>query len=176
MARRGLALRRGSGACRQVQWVGLADQGFVAVAGGAKVIVTSFFPEGETPSMVKPTIVRTRGNVLVKPSTGIVTDLNFVGAIGTAIVSKQAFDAGVASVPGPFIDSDWGGWLVWRSFSYSQEVAGTVGNLVLNHMTFEVDSKAMRKMGANDVLVDVAESQGGAFSISMQLRVLAKLS
>jgi len=41
---------------------------------------------------------------------------------------------------------------------------------------FEVDSKAMRKVGENEVLVTIAESQGGAFNISTPLRTLVKFS
>jgi len=41
---------------------------------------------------------------------------------------------------------------------------------------FEVDSKAMRRMGPNKVLVGIAESQSGAYTISSPLRTLVKLS
>ena len=41
---------------------------------------------------------------------------------------------------------------------------------------FEVDSKAMRKVSANETIVTMAQSQQGAFDISASLRTLVKLT
>ena len=81
---------------------------------------------------------------------------------------------GIASLPEPFTDADWGGWLVWRSFSYHLEFA-TAAALNFPVWDFEVDSKAMRKIRTSDAIVLVAESQTGAFFISTPLRHLIKL-
>ena len=102
-------------------------------------------------------------------------DLAIVGAIGCGIVSTEAFNAGVASIPEPFSDGDWGGWMVWRSFSYRLAFQSAVA-VNFPDWAFEVDSKAMRKGGPNEVLVTVAESQVGAYQISAPLRTLVKLS
>ena len=158
---------------RQVQWIGPADQGYFAVAATTSVIVASFTPLTNG-IMVKPTIVRTRGNVSHRPSVNS-ADVAYVGAIGVCVVSQEAFTAGAASIPRPHDDADWGGWLVWRSFSESLDVTTDIGRLI-NSNSFEVDSKAMRKMGINDVMVTMAESQSGAYDISDQMRHLFKLS
>ena len=153
---------------RLTQWVAVAQQGFVAVASAGATLINSFSPEQSL------TVVRNRGQVSVQPQAQV-ADLNIIGAIGMCIVSNEAFVAGIASIPEPFTDSDWSGWLVWRSFGYRFEFADATG-VNFPNWTFEVDSKAMRRMGVNDVLVTIAESQGGAYTINSPIRTLLKLS
>ncbi len=158
---------------RQTSWIGPADLGYVDVATGATVIVAFFDPA--TNGLPKPTIVRTRGEVTVRPATGVFADIEVTGAFGLAVVSDQAFAAGAASVPAPFSEASWDGWFVWRSFSFALEAGDATG---LTRVSFEqeVDSKAMRKVTENETIILVAESQGGAFRINMPLRLLLKLS
>ncbi len=159
---------RSAGSKRQTDWIGPALQGFIAVASGGATIIHSF------PFETSGTIVRVRGNIAVKPQA-VSADLSIVGAYGMAVVSAEAFTAGVASVPEPMTDADWAGWFVWRSFSYSFEFNDATGiNFV--PWNFEVDSKAMRRVRPNEVIVGVAESFVGAYSISAPLRVLEKLT
>ncbi len=169
---RGHGFRR-SGPRRQTQWVGQADQSYVAVGAGAKVIIASFSPSGV--GFDKPTVVRTRGEVSVSPAV-MSADTIQIGAYGLAIVSDQAFAAGAASIPGPWSDSDWGGWFVWRSFSYRFEFNDATGIMLPSSVQYEIDSKAMRKVGDNETIVLMAESQAIAFDISMPLRVLVKIA
>ncbi len=152
---------------RLTDWIGPAIQGSVNVAsGGASIISSASF---DAPA----TIVRTRGNVAVIPQS-FAADLNVFGAIGVGIVSDEAFNAGVASIPEPFADADWSGWYLWRSFSYTLELGDATSIMTVN-WNFEVDSRAMRKVGSNETLVVVAESQGGAFSLFAGVRTLVKL-
>ena len=164
---------RGATAKRLTTWVAPADQGVVAVTGGTSAIIASFDPFAS--GLPRPTIVRTRGEVSIHlQSYG--TDLAIGGAFGVCVVSADAFAAGAVSIPRPFDDADWGGWYVWRSFSNRLEVGDATGFIFPAALTFQVDSKAMRKVGANEVLVMMAESEGGSFSIAMHLRTLLKLS
>ena len=149
------------------QWIGPADQNFVNVASGGATLVSSVLL-GEP-----ATVVRVRGQVSIKPTT-YAADITIVGAWGMGIVSEEAFNAGVASIPEPFSDADWGGWFVWRNFSFHFEVIDNTG-VFLASWDFEVDSKAMRKIGVNEVLVHVAESNLGAYSIAEGVRTLIKL-
>ncbi len=152
---------------RLTEWIAPANQGYVGVATGGATLNSSFsFDDPET-------IVRTRGQISIIP-TSVAADADFVGAVGIGIVSNEAFAAGVGSIPEPFTDADWGGWFVWRSFSYHLEFSTAVG-IQFPNWNFEVDSKAMRKAGSNEVAVIIAESQVGAFQISTPLRLLSKL-
>ncbi len=158
---------------RKTTWVGPPDQNFVAVSSTAKTLVGSFDPEAAGLQM--PTIVRSRGLCSVKP-TALNADVTITGAFGLAVVSDQAFIAGAGSIPGPYDFADWEGWFVWQSFNYTFEFidgSGFQGPVDLN---IEVDSKAMRKVSSNETIVLMAESQIGAYSISMPLRLLFKLS
>ena len=153
---------------RLTQWVGPANQAYGAVASGGATIIASFsFEEALT-------IVRTRGVVSVIPQTAA-ADVDVVGAFGIGVVTQEAFAAGVASIPEPFTDADWGGWFVWRTFAFRQEFSDATGILLQNY-NFEIDSKAMRKVSPNEVMVVVSESQVGAHSVFDGTRHLLKLS
>ncbi len=136
------------------------------------MLVASF--DAAASGLVSPTLVRTRGQVAVKPQV-FSADLEIVGAYGVAIVTDRAFAAGVASIPGPFTDAGWDGWAVWRSFGYQLDFGDETGKFQ-GAVFQEVDSKGMRKVTDDETMVLIAESEGGAFSISMALRHLFLLS
>ncbi len=153
---------------RLTQWVGPAAQAYVAVANGGATLVSSI------PFEEAVTLVRTRGYVSIIPAA-FSADVNITGAVGVGVVTAEAFAAGVASIPEPFSDGDWGGWLLWRSFAYHFEL-GSVASFESTPFHFELDSKAMRKISPNEVIVTIAESQAGAYDINMSQRSLVKLS
>jgi len=161
-----------SGPKRQNQWVAPAAQAYLSVGSTNSVIIASFTPDAQ--GLNHPTVVRTRGQVSIKLPT-YAADANVVGAFGVGIVTEQAFNAGQASIPETFDEADWGGWFVWRSFSLHYESITAASSFIAS-WEFEVDSKAMRKVGPNDTIVLMASSQVGAFDISMPLRMLLKLS
>jgi len=167
MPRRGFQ-HRTAGSRRLTQWIGPAAQSYQNVAStGATLLAFVSFEE-------QTTVVRTRGQVSVRlQAFGV--DLDIIGAFGMGVVSTEAFLAGVASIPEPFTDADWGGWFVWRSFSYHLEFNDVTG-IESFLWDFEVDSKAMRKISPNETIVIIAESLAGAYAISAPLRVLVKLS
>jgi len=176
MARQRGFTRGPSGPKRQTTWIGPADQAFIGVAAGSAVIISSFTPATAVPSMIKPTIIRTRGEVAIAPTLGALSaDVTIVGAYGLAVVSTAALTAGVASIPTPWEEPGWDGWFVWRSFGLSFDNIDSTGVIVTAHQQ-EVDSKAMRKVTAAESVVLVAESQATGFVISMALRMLLKLS
>ena len=169
MARRSFAPRGAAqrGPRRLTAWSQVANQAYIAVpAVGSTLLASISF---ETPG----TIVRVRGQVSVKLAT-YAADLDIVGAFGMGVVSAEALGIGVTAVPTPFSDADWGGWMVWRSFSAAYEV-GSGNAAIRGSWEFEIDSKAMRKVEANSALVFVAESQSGDFELSSPLRVLVML-
>ena len=98
---------------RLTEWSALADQGYVAVGTGASTLISSLSFED------LGTIVRFRGQILLQGSSA--ADLNVVGAFGIGLVSVEALAIGITAVPTPFSDADWGGWMVWRPFSFRVE-------------------------------------------------------
>ncbi len=155
---------------RRSLWVGYADQSFIAVGAGLKVVISNF----TLATLDSLTVIRNRG-VLSVNSTAVAIDQNIVGAYGIGIVTQQAFAAGVASMPGPWTDSDWDGWMVLLPISFRYDITTDVGRLITTVNT-EIDSKAMRKMEANETLVAIAESQAIAFDVSAPVRTLVKLA
>ena len=97
-----------------------------------------------------------------------------VGAFGIGIVSAEALAAGIGSIPLPFTDADWGGWMVLQPWAFRLDVTTDVGRL-LSSFQIEVDSKAMRKVEPNSAAVIVAESLTGAVSVCDTTRLLLKL-
>ena len=153
---------------RVTEWVSSADQGWVVVSAGAKLLSQSSAGLGNT------TIVRVRGQLSVKPNIST-ADQDIVGAYGIGIVSDQAFAAGATSLSGPWSDSDWGGWLVWMPISMRYEFQDGTGALITS-VSQVIDSKAMRKVQMNETLVVMIESQAIAFDVADPFRLLVKLA
>ena len=157
---------------RLTQWIGTADQGSVAIASGSSVLHSSFAPSAF--GMIRPTVVRVRGTAIFVP-TAWSADLEFSGAYGMGIVSDQAVVGGVSAIPRPFDDDDWGGWLVHGYYWGDLEFGSATGTHPWPY-TVEIDSKAMRKIGENESLVWVVESQSGACQAGIHTRTLMKLA
>ena len=154
---------------RLTTWIGPAAQNFLAVASaGATVIASLPFEEPAT-------IMRTRGQVSIAPNV-VTADLTIAGAFGICVVSAEAFAAGIAAIPEPFSDADWGGWFVWRSFANKVVASAVDDGIFPAAVTMEIDFKAMRKVTSNEVMVVVAESQIGAFNVFDGTRHLIKLT
>ena len=156
---------------RQTVWVGTANQAGVAVGSGLSVLIGSFAPD--TVALLRPTLIRTRGIGMFSP-TAFSVDLAYGGAYGLGIVSDDAFAAGAGSIPRPFDDDDWPGWVVHGYYTgrFEFDVDGNT-NFPNQHT---IDSKAMRKVGPNEVLVWMVESQQGAITADIKARMLFKLS
>ncbi len=131
------------------------------------------------------TIVRIRGLLSLYLDLSTAAGDGFSGAVGLGIVTQQAFDAGSASLPDPFDDSFWAGWM-WHSFwhlhgiaaqSQGQDVAVNAATDVLR---IPIDTKAMRKFDLNQVLVGViklnVETGIAGLRFIADTRVLVKLS
>ncbi len=158
----------GSKSARLTQWSGPADQGYIVVGGGASVLLSSLSPEAPL------TVIRTRGWCSFKPTDPSVNG-EFRGAYGLMVVSNEALGIGVTAIPGPWDDPD-GDWMVWRSFAGTWDVTTDVGR-ALTAVSFEIDSKAMRKVGPNESIVTLVESQGGgSFGFFTGVRKLLKLA
>ena len=178
-----MALRRGNypprgahGSRRNTGW-GLGPGGStvtsfsassVAFLGGVITVGTDGF-----------TITRLRGNLQAFLETGGVSE-GYHCAIGVAVVTSDAIAVGITAVPDPVADAGWDGWLYHRFFDV-HNISATLtdgANAMSAHVQFEVDSKAMRKMGDNDTLfasVEVIEAGTSALDIFFDSRLLMKL-
>ena len=96
------------------------------------------------------------------------------------IVTADAFAIGITAVPVPLSDKEWEGWLYHRIFDL-HTVTATIADGVNAYaiaQRFEVDSKAMRKVGVNEVLFavfEVVESNASQIDVFFDTRMLLKL-
>jgi len=101
------------------------------------------------------TLVRLRGLITLRLSVvGAALD-GFSGAFGIAIVSSDAFDA--SAVMDPLTEAEWDGW-IWHEFFFLKgTIAGVGNNTSILERHIVIDSKAMRKMPADNVLMIASE-------------------
>lgn len=121
------------------------------------------------------TVVRTRGYFEIQLIATAAALDGFNWAAGVGIVSADAFAVGVTAVPNPFDDIDWGGWL-WHQQGAMHNNIATIGRE--NVMFFDYDSKAMRKLGVNEVLfvsMQVGEIGTATMNVRTGSRCLFKL-
>ena len=154
-------------------WAGTAATAYVAVAGGAKVLLGTFTLSS---SGIDETILRTVGGFSIRTDTPGTTEDQF-GAFGLTVVSSTAAAQGIASVPGPITDLSDDGWFVYAPFAFSHQVVTAVG-VVKSGNWVSFDSKAKRKFEGGSVLAIVVENSkaGQAFEIAPMFRILSMVS
>ena len=122
------------------------------------------------------TIVRLRGSLQAFLTVGGDPG-GFHCALGACIVSNDAAAVGITAIPDPIADMDWDGWFYHRFFDvHSPGVFD--GADQSNSIQFEVDSKAMRKVGVNDTVVvtlEAVETGAASMSVFFDSRILLKL-
>jgi len=165
---------------RGVEWIGAARSGAGALF--VTVPVTGFDTwyavlPSQARSYVNPTLVRTRGQAVFSPGLAAGIQSNIVGAVGI-IAWSDADDLlpSAAELPDPYNDPD----LDWIWHSYLHVPGGGVAGE--NDLTFSdgvgnpIDSRAMRKLGADQGVMVVVrnESTVQSFSYALGLRCLIK--
>jgi len=162
--------RRSSGVARD--WgAGTGSVSATAISGGGKVILGS----GVQTVGSELTLLRTRGILDMFLLSATSAGDGFFGAMGIGVFTDQAFTAGVASLPSPRTEQFSNAWLY---HTYVSVHAGVAGGLEGGReATFRdmVDSKAMRKFDANQVMVailDVAEIGTAVMQVHFDTRIL----
>jgi len=108
------------------------------------------------------TLQRIRGEVFIKGTPDLAADDELVG-LGMIVVQQQAATAGGASVPSPLADLS-APWLWHRFVPLSAGSAGLLGDDLGSMVRVEVDSKAQRKVGINEIVIFVGEIQTGEYA------------
>ncbi len=140
---------------------------------------TTLFATGTQATIGELTFIRTRGVLVLHLSAVAAANEGFSGAAGICVVTENAFDAGVGSVPSPLADIAWDGWFWFQMFSL-KSVTGTIAdgaNANVVSKEYVIDSKAMRKTRQTDVIVGVleaAETGTATLNAFLNCRVLSK--
>jgi len=121
-----------------------------------------------------PTIVRIRGSLsLLTDDSSTPGAFGFVN-VGLIVVTAAALAA--SGVPAPLTDIG-NDWIWWECFTFGASAADVIGEEITIDRKI-VDSKAMRKVGLNEVLVLVAELNNSesvmVANLQGALRVLLK--
>ncbi len=143
----------------------------ISVASGASAIMFAF--DNRTSRIGESTIIRRRG-LLVLSTANVSVDADITGAVGSCIVNGEAFDAGVLSVPTPVAEAEDDRWFWHQYFAINTRFDTSPITMFPQYV---VDSKAMRKFTATDVLITVIENTSAAVPVSwwFQARTLFKL-
>jgi len=120
------------------------------------------------------TVVRTRARLHVESDQGAASEIA-TGAFGMIVVSDQAVAAGSGSIPDPVASSN-APFFVWEPFINSFVFASGVGFEEPAGTDIVIDSKAQRKVGANeDVSMIVEETNTVGITVAITGRMLVKL-
>ena len=138
--------------------------------------VSQFLGASVTGTQEGLTVIRIRGFCQLFLSTaGNVTD-GFTGALGIGIATLAAVTAGIASVPTPLTEEDSENWLWHQYFGVHTAVVDTPE--AASSITFEIDSKAMRKFPTEMAIyaaIEVIEQGAATLNVTLNSRLLAKL-
>ena len=176
MARR-RQFSRGTGVRRLTGWSeGPGDFPTLQSITGASVGIVG---QGAQSNSEGLTVVRIRGVIGLTLTAADAALSGFRGAFGICRVSENAFGIGVTAVPAPLTDRFWDGWM-WHQHYYLMQAAvfsaQIAGGSAL--VTIPIDTKAMRKVPATDIIVLVGEhieSGTAVMNVTASTRLLAKL-
>ncbi len=165
-----IVTRRPQRSTRQPTWIG-AGLTATTVSSGATVIVGVL---NAAALALRPfTVVRTRISMLYESDQAAVSERP-QGAFGAVVVQDQASAAGAASVPGPISEAD-ADWFIYQGLISSFIFLDSTSILNDGNL-YEVDSKAMRKVGTNEDVVLMVENRASLGSvITLEGRMLVKL-
>ena len=142
-------------------WVG-AGVGETTLAASATTLIGT---AGAAILALRPfTIFRTRMDVLYRSDQAAVSESPF-GTLGLIVVTDNATTVGVTAIPNPSgVSGDQdASWLVWQGLSVSFTFLSSVGFYADSGHHYTIDSKSMRKVGANDdiaIMVDQENAVG----------------
>ena len=170
MARRRFSSSRiGQSQRRRSEWTG-GPEGILSPASTA----VSVFATSIGADTAGFTLVRTRGELLLQLLSTSAAQTGFQWAFGMGIVTSKAFTIGATAIPGPLTEIGWEGW-----FFHSQGALKIGGALSANTVDagpasfhrLPIDSKAMRKLNTDEVVVAVLETvEVGTSTMHAELR------
>ena len=170
MARARVVRARRFGKVGETTWIG-AGIAATAVAGSVKTQI-SVLSAGAL--ALRPfTVMRTRLTILFE-SDQIAVSERSAGGFGAIVVNDVASALGITAIPGPISD-DNSPWFVYQGMLSSLLFGDATGFIAVGGIQYEIDSKAMRKVGSNEDINFIFENRTtkGAI-VSIEGRMLLK--
>ncbi len=169
-ARRGHLVRRSR---RETSWLDIEPVGVNFSAPGS-VAITHVMTAAELAK--RPfTVVRTR-IMLQIASDQLVANETAIGGFGLCVVSSQSVAIGVTAVPTPITDMGSDLWFAHQLVMADFFFITAAGFDAQGGKTFEIDSKAMRKVNDDQEIVLVGEAAGTSLGFNLDIagRLLIK--
>ena len=163
---------RGGSRSRSRSWSGATGSGFALSL--TQLVLATFSLSTD----FDETLLRSRGEVILDGVPNAANDEETVG-LGLIVVQEAAGTQGGVSVPGPIndIDADW----LWHRFvpMSSSTLSAGASDAILAQRIIELDSKAMRKVARDQVIVMVGELSTGTFAtmrLGFGVRMLSQIT
>jgi len=153
-------------------WIG-AGVGNTTVSGSSVNLISSLSAGA---LLLRPfTILRTHLSVLWLSDQQAASE-DQIGSLGMIVVTDTAAGVGVTAVPDPsgIAGDPEADWFVWKALMNRVSFASATGVEMNAGRSYDIDSKAMRKVGPDDDVVTVLtnSSGGGAFLRSNGRRLI----
>ena len=130
--------------------------------GGGEVAITAvgsqFIDQVISPTIDGLTLARLRGRMSCFLTAATAAGDGFTGAWGIGVATAAAVAAGIGSVPTPFTEQAWDGWIYWSPIQVyvGDRTAGDSMYDVASQVEV-VDTKAMRKLNIEDAIYAAVE-------------------
>ncbi len=164
---------------RATEWLASADVASSTALAGAASVLNQSFTAAQIGALGPLTVVRTRGLLMVSSDETTQSEEPF-GALGFMVVREQARAAGITAIPTPITEEFDDGFFVHQFFHAGIRVAtGTQAGQIAapGWSTYEFDSRAMRKVNADDAIVVTLENANASHGLLfvLKFRMLVKL-
>ncbi len=164
---------RGTAPKRLMIWIGINIAPVTFAAGGGSALVGTL---SAAALLLRPfTVIRSRGKFMVHTDNAAAGE-NQVGVFSNQVVTQAATSGGIAGIPTPLteFEADYFVYEPFFSITSLQTTSVVSGN---GQITYEFDSKAMRKVDIDDDLAAVVQSDAASDGFIFQLngRLLLKL-
>ena len=158
---------------RRTFWTGAQSSATVILATpqNVQIVVT----EAALENVPNPTLVRTRGMITLR---GLLSadQSSIICGVGLAVLGAKEVAVGTTAVPLPLTNSDDDRWFWYHAVGLQSAPSGITD--MIHSQFVNVDSKAMRKVGSNEVVALVIEladvSAGVGVQVISTLRYLFK--
>ena len=162
-----------AGPRRQVSW-SVGPEGSITGLAGAAVNV---FPTAVELTIDGATIVRSRIDLTLGLTTVTAAGDGFARlAFGMCVVTQNAAGVGVTALPDPLVDVNWDGWFVhWQGALWSTAAGGVSADDGIAAQRLSLDSKAMRKIHATDVVVAMFTNSTEVGAAVMTARLISRI-
>ncbi len=136
---------------------------------------SSVVDEATMETFPTPTIIRVRGNIMASLDESVAANVRTSAVCGLIVVTAAALAGSAVPTPSADIGNDW---LWWYSGTLRNGETASVEGAFGDTDRIVVDSKAMRKVGLNEVLIFVIAvidcELAASVNVHGTLRVLLK--